>query len=286
MTPQTSLLTALATLLIACPEAVDKESCPRQGHALLQIGREARQHIAVHDDAGFKVLVVGAPRTGTQSMATALSRLGLRPLHTGIELSSRLPWCNYLFGNGTFEEAMSTMAGYDSAMDEPFHLIFEEVMRRFPDCKFVLPATDPDKWYASCLEFAASHQQPTHPLLGDSRCHNLHYFGCDFSVAQSPELKARCMAGYLAHVENVRNLVPAERLLVFNMSDGYRPLANFLGKPTPDEPFPYADHFKTNRSVQLLENRSVTADNSSNTVQDNSSNTVHDNTFDIVLESE
>jgi len=278
MTPPISLLTAVAALWIACPEAVDTETCPREGHALLQIGREARQHIAVHDDAGFKVLVVGAPRTGTQSMATALSRLGLHPLHSGNELSSRLPWCNYLFGNGSFEEAMSTMVGYDSAMDEPFHLIYAEVMRRFPDCKFVLPATDPEKWYASCLRFAESHIPPIKPLLGDARCYNLNYFGCAFEVPQTPELKAHCMAGYLAHCENVRLLIPAERLLVFNMSDGYRPLANFLGKPTPDEPFPYADRFST-KTVPFWGkqpgNESVI-----DIVQDNSS------TFDIVLESE
>ena len=34
--------------------------------------------------------------------------------------------------------------------------------------------------------------------------------------------------------------MPAERLLVFNVSEGWAPLCAFLGKPVPeDEPFPH-----------------------------------------------
>ena len=46
------------------------------------------------------------------------------------------------------------------------------------------------------------------------------------------------MAEYEAHTAEVRAAVPPERLLVFNVTDGWEPLCNFLGVPVPDTPFP------------------------------------------------
>eukprot|EP00913_Durusdinium_trenchii_P004464 g4143.t1 len=34
-------------------------------------------------------------------------------------------------------------------MDEPFHLLYREVMATFPESKFVYPAVDPEMWFAS-----------------------------------------------------------------------------------------------------------------------------------------
>lgn len=39
----------------------------------------------------------------------------------------------------------------------------------------------------------------------------------------------------------IRGLVPKERLLEWNVKDGWEPLCEFLGKPVPDEPFPHVN---------------------------------------------
>ena len=39
-------------------------------------------------------------------------------------------------------------------------------------------------------------------------------------------------------VEEVKKTVPAEKLLVFNVKEGYGPLCKFLELPEPAEPFP------------------------------------------------
>ena len=39
-------------------------------------------------------------------------------------------------------------------------------------------------------------------------------------------------------------MIPRERLLIFNFSDGWGPLCEFLGKPVPDEPFPHVDRYE------------------------------------------
>ena len=39
----------------------------------------------------------------------------------------------------------------------------------------------------------------------------------------------------------IRGLVPPDRLLEWDISDGWEPLCKFLGKPVPDIPFPHAN---------------------------------------------
>ena len=102
--------------------------------------------------SALEVLDVGAPRTGTQSMHSAMETLGLKTLHSGYHFPIRQPWCEYLFGNGSLEDAMPTLEGYDAAMDEPFQLLFEEMMEAFPKVKFVLTISDPERWYESRLD--------------------------------------------------------------------------------------------------------------------------------------
>ena len=91
---------------------------------------------------GLKFLDVGAPRTGTQSMHMASEILGYRTLHTGYHQEFRFPMCNYLFNNGSLELALAVLESFDAAMDEPVHLMYEEVMTHFPESKFILTISD------------------------------------------------------------------------------------------------------------------------------------------------
>jgi hypothetical protein len=44
---------------------------------------------------------------------------------------------------------------------------------------------------------------------------------------------------YREHYALVRRVTPPERLVEFKLSDGWKPLCEFLGKPIPDKEFPY-----------------------------------------------
>lgn len=55
---------------------------------------------------------------------------------------------------------------------------------------------------------------------------------------------------YEAQIRRVKEIVPEERLLVWNIKDGWEPLCEFLGKPVPDEPIPV-----TKFSIQVELNR-------------------------------
>lgn len=44
--------------------------------------------------------------------------------------------------------------------------------------------------------------------------------------------------GFQEHYDNVRRLVPKERLLEYRIEEGWETLCKFLGESVPDEPFP------------------------------------------------
>ena len=46
---------------------------------------------------------------------------------------------------------------------------------------------------------------------------------------------------FLEWNEEVKQAVPADRLLVFEPKQGWEPLCRFLGKPVPDQPFPHVN---------------------------------------------
>jgi hypothetical protein len=45
----------------------------------------------------------------------------------------------------------------------------------------------------------------------------------------------------LRHHEQVKQDVPPERLLVWEVGEGWEPLCEFLDVPVPDEPLPHAN---------------------------------------------
>ena len=70
-------------------------------------------------------------------------------------------------------------------------------------------------------------------------------FAVDATNFEQRELSRRFRANagimksrYRAHIAYVKSVVPAERLLVWNVKEGWAPLCNFLGVPVPETPLP------------------------------------------------
>ena len=57
------------------------------------------------------------------------------------------------------------------------------------------------------------------------------------------------VAAYNLRTRQVRDAIPSERLLVFDVAEGWEPLCRFLKVPVPDTPFPHrnlqADFWET-----------------------------------------
>ena len=197
----------------------------------------------------FQLLDVGAPRTGTQTMYDAMKILNLNPVHSGYLTEVRPALCEYLFRNGSLDDALGVLDGFDAAMDEPFMLMYEEIMAAFPEAKFVLTISDAERWHDNYVELVRlGHTYPNETDLAKFaalplECTAMRSWGCNFG-SPTQEDRDICLQNYRRHNQRVQEIIPPERLLVYNWSDGWAPLAHFLDVAIPAEDFPREHEFK------------------------------------------
>jgi hypothetical protein len=60
-----------------------------------------------------------------------------------------------------------------------------------------------------------------------------------FHIEPGQYIPEEAITRFNQHNEEVEATVPPERLLVFNVEEGWEPLCKFLGVPVPNEPFPH-----------------------------------------------
>ncbi|CAE7599742.1 unnamed protein product [Symbiodinium sp. CCMP2592] len=181
-----------------------------------------------------------------------LKTLGLNTLWSGFYAGFRAPFCAYLMEKDTPYPA-ELLQGFEGAMDEPFHLLYEEVLRTIPDAKFVYTLADPNTWYDSYSRF---YDHLPHEYYGPVDCHAPPAVHVKEPMNRMVALQAKAgqdpprnpndvdNRGLGQSIGNVFRTIPKERLLVFNLSDCWTPLCDFLGKPVPDEAFPHVDRFE------------------------------------------
>jgi len=203
----------------------------------------------------LELIGAGLGRTGTFSLMTALNELGL-PCHHMLSLfqdneqaplfndalqGKNIDW-HYLFRN------------YKAAVDYPCAFFYIELMKEFPYAKVLLSVRDPEKWYESTYKsiFKLSNMRWEFPYV-ISYLLIFHLtsirdkldsvegiiwkgtFGGRFAN------KKHAIEVFNDHNEEVKRLVPAERLLVYDVKEGWEPLCKFLGKPIPNKPFPHVN---------------------------------------------
>jgi hypothetical protein len=193
----------------------------------------------------MRVIGAGFSRTGTYSFKSALEKLGYRTYHMEeavkeFERGDLDTW-NALMEGTDSVDWHTLLQGYDAGSDLPFAWYYEEVMEAFPEAKVVLTVRDPEKWWPSLAALANVHDTLVEQLqflprfAAFQRCvRNIIRVIFDNIIEQEANI-----AVLNQHVEEVKATVPADRLLVFSVAEGWEPLCNFLGHPVPDEPFPH-----------------------------------------------
>mmetsp|Transcript_114423 Transcript_114423/g.330603 ORF Transcript_114423/g.330603 Transcript_114423/m.330603 type:complete len:320 (+) Transcript_114423:52-1011(+) len=210
--------------------------------------------------SAMRVIGAGLPNTGTQSLVQALMDLGFEPVHGmdfWLNTTLRSLWDTFL-DSGEAGPAIDGLldAGFDANFDIPTVLAWKDMMDAFPNTKVLLTVRDDgEKWYQS---FSKKMHRPDGVIEASMKWiawySELDYdgffsfiakcqekIGCNFFLEQTPELHQRCVRGYDDHVALVKRTVPADRLLVYNVKEGWEPLCKFLGVPVPSHPFPKRD---------------------------------------------
>jgi hypothetical protein len=193
----------------------------------------------------MQVIGAGVGRTGTYSLKLAINRLGLGPCHhmeaVLHDIDTQVPLWNEVLGGRP--DWQSIYGGFPSAVDWPTACFFRDLSATYPAARFVLTIRDPVKWADS---FAATiyrligereHAPPDKKAWLEMASAVIARTG--FPAGLDQEQLARA---YVAHNDAVKATIPAARLLVYQVKDGWGPLCEFLGAPEPSEPFPRTNH--------------------------------------------
>ncbi|KAL8952232.1 MAG: hypothetical protein Q9222_001846 [Ikaeria aurantiellina] len=134
--------------------------------------------------------------------------------------------------------------GFDAVLDTPCCFFIEELMEAFPDALVILNTRPFETWHRSMKETIWKVQDwPTYRLLQytDPRVIGTHwpnkrlewqiFCGHDYS-------EDNCRRAFDLHYEHIKKVVPAEKLLVYDLGSGWAPLCNFLGKEIPTQEYP------------------------------------------------
>lgn len=197
----------------------------------------------------IEVIGAGFGRTGTKSMKTAFDILGYKPYHMedAVFVKDHMPMWSKVYAKPPEMDKMDwefilDRQGYTATLDFPICLHYEELMHRYPDAKVILSTRDPEKWFYSFKDLMGTvmtAMRLTQCFLSVAwHMLRLHRgFIPDFDKYKLN--KPVCIQWYNDHEEAVKKIVPPERLLIWNVKDGWEPMCKFLGKPIPAEPFPH-----------------------------------------------
>jgi hypothetical protein len=201
----------------------------------------------LENNPGLRVIGAGMGRTGTSSLKRALEQLGFGPCHHMEEVIKHPAEVSTweAAARGETIDWPRFLANWGAAVDFPAALYYRELMAAFPEAKVILTLRDPGSWYESM-------RQTIHPAM--TRFPNrvvaprLPFMGAPARVIRGTSLKRELLDRFAdrEHVidmfnqwnEEVKRVVPADRLLVFEVKDGWEPLCEFLRVPVPDVPFP------------------------------------------------
>lgn len=215
---------------------------------------------------GLKVIGAGFGRTGTMSLKVALEELGFNPCYHMTEVYEN-PEHVELWEKATHGEPVDweeIFHGYEATVDWPSAAFYEQLMAEYPETRVILTVRDAGRWYESTLN----------TIYGVRRVASSPLFSLvALFVPQIKHLKQTAlMAGDLIwgevfdgrfedrryaievferHNEAVKEYVQADRLLVYEVREGWEPLCAFLEAEVPDKPFPHLNDTDSFRRMLL-----------------------------------
>jgi hypothetical protein len=204
----------------------------------------------------IKIIGAGLPRTGTNTLKASLEQLGYNKTYHMKELLGHPENLHYWLslqstGITKWDELYQ---GFEATVDFPGYPWYKEHMTRYPDAKVILTVRPFENWYSSIYStiWQAGPQTAFQKiammsrLLFNPRLRSVikcvkfakgHIFGLHLQGRFKDKAFAEKI--FNQHIEEVKAYVPAEKLLIYDVSEGWGPLCKFLDLPEPKEPLPH-----------------------------------------------
>ena len=208
---------------------------------------------------GVKLQVIGAglSRTGTASFSRALEIILSGPVYHGgtqftlgpeIEIKSWIEVLSHWPARNDSEKRLildlmaGRLDGYAATSDAPasgFLGLVPELMELYPDAKVICTVRDAESWAKSVegLSNAATMWFLRFVLFP---LPSLRFFVDYIDLLRDAwirfygESEPLTVQTYNRHINWLKEIVPADRLVFFDVKDGWEPLCKALGKEVPD----------------------------------------------------
>jgi len=189
----------------------------------------------------MKIIGAGFGRTGTLSIKYALEQLCYGPCYH-MKTALTRPWQIHFWLkaiDGRNVNWKRFFRRFNATIDWPASEFYKELMGVYPDAKIILNVRDPEEWYESSLKtiyriqtffpwwFPGYFMKMQEKLIWKGRFKG-RFMDRDFAIEN-----------FKKHVEEVKAYVPADKLLVYDVKDGWEPLCTFLDVDIPNDPFPH-----------------------------------------------
>jgi Sulfotransferase domain len=219
----------------------------------------------------MKVIGVGLPRTGTLTQKVALEMLGVGPCYHMVNVLQNLDlvqqWQDALEGRPDWD---TIFKGCQSTVDWPGGFFWRELMEHYPDAKVLLSVRDPEKWEHSMRDTVWAC------YYGDSLIYHLsmatykvddqwkHFIDTMTQLLwegpgtiKGHETKQGMMDAMHRFNDEVKSTVSSDRLLVWDVTEGWEPLCEFLEIECPSEPMPHVNDSSTfaDRIVEMAQGK-------------------------------
>jgi hypothetical protein len=211
----------------------------------------------------LEVIGAGLGRTGTLSLHAALEQLGFAPCEHMTNCFAHPErfalWVEAARRKRAGEpiDWRPLFAGYRATVDWPGAYFWRELIAAHPETRVILTVRDPARWYDSARAtiYAATQARNgnlaarfLYGLVGWANPHAGHGFRTvqetvwEGTMAGRFEDRDEAIRIFEDHNREVVATVPRQRLLVFDVKEGWEPLCTFLGVPVPaGEPFPHVN---------------------------------------------
>eukprot|EP00483_Globobulimina_turgida_P012739 UN12763 len=210
----------------------------------------------------LKVIGAGFGRTGTLSLKLALESVGYKCHHAhavSIEHKEQAEIFYDILSHSKQERIDKKLwnkllikpYNYTATVDWPTSFYFDELLQQNPSAKVILSIRDNgEKWYNSAKNSIYKNTQvasewPVKLFLYftmDFKMRKGLYYAFGKTIWDNPQLfdgnfedKNNSIKIYNQWIEHVKKTVPSDKLLVWNVKEGWEPICSFLKVERPEK---------------------------------------------------
>lgn len=184
------------------------------------------------------IIGTGFQKTGTSSLREALRILGYK-----VKDTSHRPLIPIL--KGDYSRVLEMLNGYDAVEDTPWYMIYRELDRLIPGSRFILTIRDEESWYKSVSRHIGHLRNPMHEWI----------YGRGKGLPK--DHRENTLRVFREHnkgvMEYFKNRPDDLLVLDFSKGAGWKELCDFLGRPVPEEAFPHANRYDTEKVPTALD---------------------------------